>query len=462
MIVSKALESIGLRRASPERPLTANWKIFRAVVVVGTCSVIARLAATAKELGVAGWFGRGDALDALLIAMILPATITGLVAGSFNSALIPPYIQTRENHGHEAAQRLFSSVQVVSLLLLIGASILLAVAAPYYLPLLGSGFSVAKLLLTRQLFYIVLPIVVLNGAITIWSSVLNAGEKFALPALTPALTPLVTLLILFLLGRTWGIFALATGTVAGTVLEASLLLQVMRSHGLRLRLRWYGLSPELRLVFRQYAQMVTGTLVLTVSLIIDQSMAAMLKSGSVAALSYGYKIVGVIVALTSAALSTAVLPYFSKMIARKDWNGCRRTLKVYSLLVLSATIPLTLGLIAGSRPLVRLLYQRGAFTETDTVAVSAVQIFFALLIPFAAWGTLFVRFLSSLYRSDLLAYGAVISICLNVFLNIVFMRRFGVAGIALSTSVVCLFSFLFLGFWTFELLHREERAGGRS
>src|SRR5207245_8787477 len=97
---------------------------------------------------------------------------------------------------------------------------------PYYLPLLGSGFTGAKLLLTRRLLYIVLPIVVLNGAITIWSSVLNAGEKFALPALTPVLTPLVALLILFLRGGTWGIFALATCTVAGTVLEASLLMQV--------------------------------------------------------------------------------------------------------------------------------------------------------------------------------------------------------------------------------------------
>src|SRR2546426_8145379 len=250
MIVSKALETIGLRPASPGRPLTANWKILRAVVIVGACSGFAKLAATAKELAVANWFGRGDALDAFLIAMILPLTITGLLAGSFNGALIPPYIQTRESRGHEAAQQLFSSVQVVTLLLLIGASILLAVAAPYYLPLLGSGFGGAKLLLTRRLLYLLLPIVVVNGAITIWSSILNADEKFALPALTPTLTPLGTLFALLLLGRAWGIFALASGTVAGTFLEASLLGRAMRAHGLRLRLRWYGLSPELRLVFR--------------------------------------------------------------------------------------------------------------------------------------------------------------------------------------------------------------------
>ena len=461
MIVSKALETIGLRPASPGRPLTANWKILRAVVIVGACSGVAKLAATAKELAVANWFGRGDALDAFLIAMILPLTITGLLAGSFNGALIPPYIQTRESRGHEAAQELFSSVQVVTLLLLIGASILLAVAAPYYLPLLGSGFGGAKLLLTRRLLYLLLPIVVVNGAITIWSSILNADEKFALPALTPTLTPLGTLFALLLLGRAWGIFALALGTVVGTLLEASLLGRAMRAHGLRLRLRWYGLSPELRLVFRQYIPLLSGALVLSTSPIIDQSMAAMLRSGSVAALSYGNKIINVVTLLSSAALSTAVLPYFSQMVTKKDWRGCRRTLKVYSVLALSTTIPVTVGLVVFSRPLVRLLFQRGAFTETDTAVVSAVQIFFAIMIPFYTWATLFVRLLSSLNRNDFLAYGAAMNACLNVLLNIVLMKRFGVAGIALSTSLVYLISCMFLGFWALKLL-REKESEGRS
>jgi len=459
MIVSKALETIGLRPASPGRPLTANWKILRAVVIVGTCSGVAKLAATAKELAVANWFGRGDALDAFLIAMILPLTITGLLAGSLNGALIPPYIQARESRGHDAAQQLFSSVQVVSLLLLTVASMFMALGAPYYLPLLGSGFSAAKLLLTQRLFYVLLPFVVLNGTIAVWSSILNAGERFALPALTPVVTPLVAVSGLFILGRAWGIFALATGTVAGTLLEVFLLGWAMRTRGFRLRLRWYGMTPELRLVFRQYIPVLSGALLMSTSPIIDQSMAAMLKGGSVAALGYGNKVINVITILSSAALSIAVLPYFSQMVTKKDWSGCRRTLKVYSFLVLLATVPVTIGLVAGSRPLVRLLYQRGAFTEADTAVVSAVQIFFSFLIPFYTLAALFVRFLSSLHRNDLLAYGAAMNACLNVVLNVVLMKRMGVAGIALSTSLMYLISCMFLGFWALKLLRKEESGG---
>jgi len=458
IIISRTLQAIGLRTASPNGPLTANWKILGAVVVVGACSLLAKLVATGKELAVAAWFGRSDALDAFLIALLLPTTVVSLLAGSFGGVLVPSFIRIQENQGQVAAQQFFSSIQTVGLVLLAGVSVLLAIAAPLYLPLLGSGFDAAKVLLAQKLLYVLLPFIVVNGAVLIWTSVLNAGETFALPALTPLLTPLVTLACLFIWGGKVGIFALAVGTIAGTILEATILGRTIRARGLELRLGWYGWTPELRLAGRQYLSVVTGSLILGVSPIIDQAMAAMLSAGSVAALSYGNKIVMVITTLTSSALGTAVLPYISQMMARNDWSGCRRTLKIYSLIVLSVTIPITVVLVAVSQPLVRLLYQRGAFTANDTLVVSAVQIGFALVIPFSTWCMLFVRYLTALHRNDVLAYGAVANACLNVVLNLVLMRRMGVAGIALSTSLVCVFSWAVTGFWVLKLLGREHAA----
>lgn len=455
----KALEGIGLLPVSPGRMLTANQKIFRAAIIVGASSLIAKLAATGKELAVAAWFARGDALDAFLIAMVLPTTLVGLIAGSFSGALIPTYLHVRENRGQKAAEELFSSIQVVSLLILMVATTVMALGATYYLPLLASGFDSAKLMLTHQLLYMLLPFLVLNGTLSVWSSILNASERFILPALTPVVTPLVVIVALLILGHVWGIFAVTAGTIAGCILELALLGWAVHAQGISLRLRWYGFSPELRLVMRQYGPMIASALLMGTAPIIDQSMAAMLKGGSVAALSYGYKIVATIAFLGSAALSTAVLPYLSQMVAKRNWKGCRRTVKVYSILVLSATIPIAMGLIVFSRPLVRLLFQRGAFTARDTEIVSAVQIFFAILIPFYTWAMLFVRLLSSLKRNDLLAYGAVLNACLNVLFNFILMRRFGVAGIALSTSLVYLISCMFLGFWALKLLREAESTG---
>ena len=197
-----------LTSLQPQAPasLTPGRKIFNAAASVAVCSAIAGLGSTAKELVVARWFGRGDALDAFLIAFLLPSFLVNLVAGSFNSAVIPTFIQVREREGKEAAQRLFSGVMVVSLGLLVGVSILVGILAPYFLPLLGSGFSPAKLMLTRRLLYALLPFIALSGLAVTWTAVLNAGEQFGLPALSAILTPLSIIAFLLLLGRSLGYF----------------------------------------------------------------------------------------------------------------------------------------------------------------------------------------------------------------------------------------------------------------
>jgi putative peptidoglycan lipid II flippase len=338
----------------------------------------------------------------------------------------------------------------------------MAAAAPFYLPFLGSGFEPGKLWVTRKLLYLLLPIIILNGVAGVWSSALNAHERFTLPALTPAATPLLIVLGLYVLAKRWGIFVLAGGTVAGAIAEAYLMAQAARQCGISLQVRWFGLTPDVRAVIRQYVPTFAGTLVLSISPIIDQSMAAMLKPGSVAALSYGYKIVIGIVALTSVGLSTAVLPYFAQMVAKRDWRECRHTVRIYSLLVLAVTVPIAIGLMLWSGQVVRALFQRGAFTETDTVLVSAIQIRFALIIPLASWTILFVRLLSALERSDVLVHSAVLSAFLNIVFNVVFMRKWGVAGIALSTTVVCAVICVFMGIRALHLLDRQEAQGAAS
>jgi len=455
-MISRALQGFGLRSVTADQPLTSNQKILRAIVVVTLGTIAAKLVATAKELTVAAWFGRGDAIDAFLIALLVPTTVIGLAAGSFSAALIPTYIRVREQQGDEAAQQLFSSVQVASLGFLALVSILLASTAHFYVPLLGSAFNPGKLLLTERLSYLLLPFIVLNGAIIIWSAVLNAGERFALPALTPAVTPLVAVLALLMFGRRWGIYSLAVGTVVGSGLEAFLLGCVMRARGFRPGFRWCGTTPELRQVLRQYIPMLAGALLMGTAPVIDQAMAAMLKGGSVAALLYGNRVVTVVMMLTSAALGTAVLPYFSQMAVKEDWSGCRRTLKVYSILIIVDTIPLTLAVIAGSSWLTRILYQRGAFTAADTAVVSSVQAFFALTVPFYTWGSLLVRFISSMQHNDLLGYFSLLSAVLNVVLNLVLMKRLGVPGIALSTSLVYMISCMLMGVAALKLLRRKE------
>jgi putative peptidoglycan lipid II flippase len=188
---------------------------------------------------------------------------------------------------------------------------------------------------------------------------------------------------------------------------------------------------------------------------VDQSMAAMLPPGSVSALSYARKIVTVLVVVGAIPLGAAALPYFSEMAAKQDWASCRRTLRTYSGLVALVTVPATVGLFLFAQPLVRILFQRGAFTAHDTLIVARTEAWLALEIPFYVLGTLGVRLVSALKRNGVLMGIAAWNTALNAVLNWILMRRYGVAGIALSTSIVYVVSCTLIFFSTYMIIGRK-------
>ena len=453
---SSPLAKLNLRAFLKNGQDSTNRKIFRAAFTIALVSTVAKGGVVLKDLVVARVFGRSDALDAFLIAFLVPSFVLALVMSSLGSALIPVLVETRQKRGTEAEQKLLSSMMLLSMSFLVLIATLLGLFAPFYLPVLGSSFSAQKLLLTRQILYCLLPFLVFSGLAIFVSGVLSAYKKFALPALVPIATPLITIAAILWTPKSWSVFALAIGVVAGGFLEAAILLRLLKTCGMRFRLRWHGLDADVRSVLGQYAPVLAGSVLMCSTTVIDQAMAAMLPSGSVAALSYANKIVALIVAIGATALSTAILPYFSHMVAEQDWAGCRHTLKRYTALTFATTVPLTLALIAFSHPLIRLIFQRGAFTAVDTDLVSHVQICYFIQVPFYMCGMLFVRFLSSIRRNDVLMYGSAISLALDISLNLVLMRKMGIAGIALSTSLVYVVAFIILGALSVRLLRQRH------
>ena len=168
---------------------SVSRQILGAAISVALLTALVKAVTIGRELIVAWRFGTSDALDAYLIALLVPAFVVQTVAGSFNAAFIPTFIQVREREGDAAAQRLFSRVMLWSIALLGATSFLMLLGAPLYLPLIASGFSREKLDLTFQLLLMVAPVVILSGLVTVWGAVLNAGRRFALAALSPVVTP---------------------------------------------------------------------------------------------------------------------------------------------------------------------------------------------------------------------------------------------------------------------------------
>ncbi|MDM8553103.1 lipid II flippase MurJ [Desulfococcaceae bacterium HSG7] len=433
-------------------------KIFKAMLTVGGLSLIVRAVDALIYLLAAALFGAGDEMDALLIALIAPVFLLNIFSGAFHTSFIPAYIKVRNDHGgpdeseRVASQRFFASVMMLGAALLIVLTLALSLSGSYLLPIFGSGFNPLKLQLTRSLFFILIPTLLFSSLARMWAAVLNAAEKFKLAALSPAIKSIILIGFLLTMAPYWGIYAFAWGMAIGSFVEMILLADGIRRQNLPVWPRWHGMSADLKQVLRQFAPMAAGSILMGGTELIDHSMAAMLGPGSVSTLSYANKIVMFVLVVSSGALGTAVFPYFSQMAANQDRRGIIDTLKIYSRLIILFSLPATALLYYFSQPLVRILFERGAFTIHDTQQISTVVGIYAFQITFYLLSIMEVRLISALRGNHILMVSTMISLPLNILFNYIFMHFMGVAGIALSTVLVYLLAFVFLTVMLFKMM----------
>jgi putative peptidoglycan lipid II flippase len=177
-------------------------------------------------------------------------------------------------------------------------------------------------------------------------------------------------------------------------------------------------------------------MVSSAAVIVDQAVAGMLGSGGVSELAYGNKLVSVLLAISAAALSTSVLPVFSRLAAIRDWRGLRRIVTTYSAVALAVSVPVTAILFVWSPTIVRIFYQHGAFHASATEIVANIQRCALLQIPFAIVLALVMKVVIAISANALLARVAIAGFAINLICDFAFAHWIGIAGIALATAVV--------------------------
>ena len=415
---------------------SASGQILRAAATVGAWLIISRLVQMARELVLAAQFGTGTELDALVLAFALVSFAGMLLGGAFGPAFIPEYVRAIQARDEPYADLLLRQATGWGLSRIVLITLLVAASVPA-VPLL---FPLADAQLLCTLAFVLLPLLPLTAMRQAIAAVLNARNRYALPTGAMAITPGVTIAVLLLQPPEWGVGGLAGGMVVGMLLEVlitSLALRRMHPHLWPRRLAGEPDSP-IRRVIQQYRHLLVGTSLWATAPLVDSAMAAQLGDGAASTLRFSVNLTSAFIGLGAAALSIAVLPSFSRLVAGESPALLRRTTRNAVLMALT-----------------RLLYERGAFTAADTAAVSAAHRLCALQIPFYTVGVVLTRLLQSLQRNALVARIAVGNFFVNIGANLLFMHYLGVAGITLATSVVYALACTVLGVVAWRALNRS-------
>ena len=423
---------------------STSWRMLADTATVGGWTTAVKLAGAIKVILAARLFGAGDVMDAFLIAFLLPAFFMDMLAGPLDSALIPALIALRQKQQQQALETLYLNVMAAAGAAFLVAAGIAAAASGVILPLLAPSFAPDKLALTRQLLLVMIAVVPLSGLAATWRAVLNSEHQFAYSAAVPLITPVASVIALLAGGKQYGVMALALATLTGGTLEAIAAGIGVQRAGYPMIPRWGGITSSLRQVADQYAPLVAVTLVMTGITLIDQGMAARLDSGNVAALSYGTRLLGVLIVIGPTAVGTAVLPHISVGAMLGDPHVLRRTLRTYGVAILAVILPLTAALMYFSEPIIRIVFQKGAFSETAAHVVSAVQRASLLQLPVAVLLALEIRLTSALKANQLLYRVAALSLVFTLVFDYAFMRWWGVVGIAFAGFAIRLVSSLYL------------------
>ena len=357
--------------------------LVRQFVNVGGATLASRLLGFIRETMIAGALGAGPVADAFYAAFRFPNLFRRLFAeGAFNSAFIPLFARTLEGEGEDAARKFAEDVLSALVLVLAAITAIVMVATPVIVTLLAPGFTAdaGKFDLTVELFRVMFPYLICMSLTAMVSGVLNAHRRFFVAALAPTLLNIVTIAAL-LIGVVLGLKGPAVGRLlAWSVMVAGvaqLLMVAFAAHhiGFKLRLRRPRLTPGVkRLLWLAAPAAATGGIT-QINLFIGQIIAST-KEGAIAVLQYADRVYQLPLGVVGIAIGVVLLPELSRTLKaghfREATHSQNRALEFALFLTLPAATAIAIIAVA----IVRVLYERGAFTpETTAITARALAIF---------------------------------------------------------------------------------------
>ncbi len=412
-------------------------QLARAATVVMLAFLVSRVLGLAREMIIGNQFGTSRELDAYLAAFRIPDLIFQLIAGgALGSAFIPTFTSYLAHDDEKEAWRLASSVLNIVAVVLTASAIFAAIFAPQLVAhVVVPGFTPEEQVLTVQLMRLMLISPIIFGISGIVMGILNSFQHFLLPALAPAIYNLCIIAAAMFLAPLMGIYALAVGVVAGSLLHLVIQLPQLVRKGLAYGPLFDITHPGVREVGRLMFPRMLGLATVQMNFLVNTFLASALAAGSLAALNYGWMLMLLPEGIFAMAIATAAFPTLSELAAREEFAELRLTLSETLCLILYLTVPASVGLVVLREPLIQLLLQRGRFYASSTQTVAWALQFYALGLFAHSALEIVTRAFYSLHDTRtpvLIGAGAMI---LNIILSLLLIRPLLHGGLALANSV---------------------------
>lgn len=424
------------------KPQAADYLIRKGSVIT-LITLISRPLGYVREAIQAYLFGATLLVDAFVISFNFPEMVQTLFFSGATSAFLIP-VCSRYLHDREEFSRVYSLFFNLSIIVTAALSLLLLAASEPVVRLIAPGFGPDAREIARYLFMIMIPVIPFHAMLSVMKACLNAKEHFAAPELSGILWNLVFIVAALAFADKIGIYSLAIGVSAGAFGQILLQVPYLRKNGVRYHITLPLDHPSVKEAGTLFTGALIATSIVPINGFVGRIIASYLPAGEVASLSYAFRIFILPFSLFAVPTYTVLFSKISRLYHDEDWEGIKAHVDTSIVLICATLIPSTIFLCLAGDALIKILYERGAFTAKDTIMTYKALFGYSVGLAFYALSISFVRIFNARHDMKTPAIVGVTSIVLNGILAYLLMTPLGNLGIALATSVVSFYNFAML------------------
>ncbi len=426
-----------------------NKTTFRLMIILFISKAIGFL----RQVTLNYLFGVSFLSDAYLTAVQVPVQLIEVFTSCVIFIFLPEYTKIREDDGCSASD--YYTKQILGILMVFSTVVFLIVqiCPDIIVRLFAPGYTGEQTELSINFLRITMLCIFFISATQLFSSYLQANHSFVAPAMVTILSNLITILsFFFAVNTSIGIWALPIGFLSAKAIELVFLIPFMKKSGFdkRAPIPEHGRYDVKRAAFL-LVPLFIGSSTSQINLMIDRSMASFVGEGAVSVMTNAALIKNLFEGIFITAITTVIFPTFSSHFVKEDYTALKKDFEKSFNLINFTMFPIAIITLAYALPITRIVYERGAFSSTDSVRVAEILREYGIYLIFSGLQVLFTRFFYSVQDTKIPMYVSLISLGFHAVLSLIFVQYWGLIGVVRASSIS-----IFLAIVTFYYLLRKK------
>lgn len=421
-------------------------KVVQSAVVLFIATMASKVVGFLRDICIAYVYGAGVISDSYLMALnIMTVAFVSLLCVAIQSTYMPIFTSIRTKFGKSKALRFTSNVINIIMIISIGVSVFGWFFTMPIVKLFAMGFEGERLELTIQLTRIILFSVGLVCVTYVLKAYLEIHSYFFITGIMP-LPYNIAIITSVLLSKVFGVGVLAYGTVIAFLLQMVFLIPFCIKKGFKYRPIVNFKDKNVKRMALAIMPILVGASAYQINSLVDKNLASTLVTGSMSALNYAYKLNIFVIGLFVASITSVIYPVFAKLGSSGDIKQLKYTYRQSINAVILITMPISVGAFILAEPIIKMLFERGAFDAAATAMTSKVLMAYSVGMIACGMRDVTVRVFYSLEDTKVPMKNSIFCVVFNIIFNLSLIRFLKVAGLALASSMSAILAVFFLMF----------------